>query len=77
MKKTIRLIALLAFASVFSLPAMRADDAAKDKPAKDACCCCCAGKDGKSCAADASCCCDGKNKKPEKVMPKSSYNRKS
>jgi hypothetical protein len=77
--KSLRFWLAISVGSVAFVGAVRAEDKEPAKPA--ACCCCCtkdgAGADQKTCGKDG-CCCGEKAAKPvEKVMPKSSYNRKS
>ncbi len=67
-------------AAVTFFPGVRAEDAAaKDQPAKAKCSCCSTDKDGKmTCGTGGDCCCKGTSSTPaEKIIPKSSYNRKS
>ncbi|HTJ80016.1 MAG TPA: hypothetical protein VL357_13570 [Rariglobus sp.] len=74
--KTLPLIALLFLTAVFS-STVRAEDAAQTKPAKADCSCCSTDKDGNKTCTCTNCCAGTKSAAPEKVMPKSSYNRKS
>ncbi len=81
--KSLRLFLALSFVSVAFVGFARADD--KDKAAvKPAVCCCCGqtidnakATDKKNCDPSKCCCCGEKGGQVEKVIPKSSYNRKS
>ena len=77
--KSLRLFLALSFVFVAFVGLARADE--RDKAAKpEACSCCCTQAKDKKCSDAATpccCCCKEKGGQDEKVMPKSSYNRKS
>lgn len=57
--KTLRLLAVLSIASLFTAPFALAADSASDK-ASEKTCDCEKDKDGKTCGVDKDCCCTGK-----------------